>query len=176
MIGTYLVVVTADDGNGGTTTDTFTWTVTNPSTAIRWRFFDVQSTDQPCQRFADIRRKRKLHIRTRCQLQRTDSFDYAVVDADGAVSTATVHLTVDPANDPPVLDSPIPAQSNLDADVINEDISGAFSDPDGDTMTFTASGLPPGLSLDPFTGEIFGTIDSDASVAGTYTTVVITVE
>ncbi|MGZ9978619.1 putative Ig domain-containing protein, partial [Bordetella bronchiseptica] len=35
------------------------------------------------------------------------------------------------------------------------DISGQFEDVDnGDTLTFTADGLPPGLTLDPATGII----------------------
>jgi hypothetical protein len=34
----------------------------------------------------------------------------------------------------------------------------AASDPDGDALTFSASGLPLGLSVDPDTGEISGTL------------------
>ena len=32
------------------------------------------------------------------------------------------------------------------------------SDPDGDTLTWSASGLPPGLSIDPAGGVISGTL------------------
>nr|WP_080605938.1 Ig domain-containing protein [Bordetella bronchiseptica] len=34
------------------------------------------------------------------------------------------------------------------------------------TLTFTADGLPPGLSLDPDTGIISGTLDNSASQGG----------
>ena len=37
------------------------------------------------------------------------------------------------------------------------------SDIDGDTLTFTATGLPAGLSIDPATGIVSGTIDRNAS-------------
>ncbi len=40
----------------------------------------------------------------------------------------------------------------------------SVSDPDGDTLTFTHTGLPPGLSLNGSTGRITGT----PSAAGTY--------
>ena len=35
-------------------------------------------------------------------------------------------------------------------------------DPDGDTVTYSASGLPDGLAIDDETGEISGTIDTEA--------------
>ena len=38
-------------------------------------------------------------------------------------------------------------------------MSSAFSDPEGDTLTYTATGLPAGLTLDLNSGEITGTID-----------------
>ena len=36
-------------------------------------------------------------------------------------------------------------------------------DPDGDALTYTATGLPAGLSIDPVTGEITGTLEADTS-------------
>ena len=48
-------------------------------------------------------------------------------------------------------------------------MAGYFSDPDStDLLTFTATGLPPGLSLDPVTGRISGTLAGSASAASPY--------
>lgn len=58
-------------------------------------------------------------------------------------------------------------QLNDDSDVITPvNISEKFTDPDGHALTFTATGLPPGLTLDPITGIISGTLDSSASQGG----------
>ncbi len=39
-------------------------------------------------------------------------------------------------------------------------------DPDGDAISWSAAGLPPGLAIDPATGDITGTLGYDT--AGTY--------
>ena len=44
-----------------------------------------------------------------------------------------------------------------------------IKDPDGDVLIFTATGLPPGLVIDPNTGTISGTIDKAASQTGPFT-------
>ena len=43
-----------------------------------------------------------------------------------------------------------------------------FGDLDGDTLSYSATGLPPGLSINPSSGLISGTLDSSASVGGPY--------
>ena len=61
-----------------------------------------------------------------------------------------------------------PVPSSLDAvearvgEAVSVDLSGAFTDPDGDALTFAASSLPPGFALSP-TGVLTGT----ASAPGT---------
>ena len=67
-----------------------------------------------------------------------------------------------------MVDTQIPDQSDNDADSITLDVSGNFSDPDGDTLTYSASGLPAGLSIDANTGIISGTLDHSASQSGPY--------
>jgi|GEM_PF-1784776 len=95
------------------------------------------------------------------------SITYTVSDGDGGTSTATLTVEITGANDGPV-STAISGTSSLDAQThVSYDISGHFSDPDaGDTLTYTATGLPPGLSIDPHTGIITGDIDPSASQGG----------
>ncbi|MDQ2095164.1 cadherin-like domain-containing protein, partial [Rhodalgimonas zhirmunskyi] len=96
--------------------------------------------------------------------------------ANGGVDTGTDRtftITINGVNDAPVVVTPQADQVSTDGEVISLDVSGNFADPDAtDVLTFSATGLPPGLSIDPATGVISGTIDADASVTGPYTVVV----
>ena len=76
-------------------------------------------------------------------------------------------ITVDPVNDAPVASGTIADQSDDDAGVVaGVATSSFFSDIDGDVLGYSASGLPAGLSIDPVTGVISGTIDNSASQGG----------
>jgi VCBS repeat-containing protein len=93
-----------------------------------------------------------------------DSFTYQVTDADGGISTGVLTLNVSALPDnAPVVSTPLPTQSATDGGSFNLNVSGAFSDPDGDTLTYSATGLPPGLTLNPATGIISGTLPNNAS-------------
>ncbi|WP_225783760.1 DUF5801 repeats-in-toxin domain-containing protein [Xenophilus sp. Marseille-Q4582] len=71
-----------------------------------------------------------------------------------------------PPNKPPVAQE-ISDQTGTDAQSgIDVDVSRFFGDPDGDRLSFTAAGLPPGLSIHPQTGLITGTLDRSASQGG----------
>ncbi|MAW91609.1 MAG: hypothetical protein CL574_11065 [Altererythrobacter sp.] len=98
----------------------------------------------------------------------TDSFTYTVTDpASGESLTRTVNLTVTPVNDAPDAVGTIADQSDADADTVTAlDASGFFADIDSPVLTYSATGLPPGLSIDPATGVISGTIDNSASQGG----------
>ena len=109
--------------------------------------------------------------------QLTETFSYTITDNEGGTSTAVLTITVDGANDAPVTGATIPSQADDDADTITTvDVTGAFSDVDGDTLTYTATGLPSGLTLDLNSGEITGTIDNSASQGGPNSDGVYTVE
>ncbi|MGS1006144.1 retention module-containing protein [Achromobacter anxifer] len=97
----------------------------------------------------------------------TSTISYSITDPSGATSTATAVVTITGTNDGPV-STAISGASSLDAQThVNYDISGHFSDPDAsDRLTYTATGLPPGLSIDPHTGIITGDIDPSASQGG----------
>ena len=85
-------------------------------------------------------------------------------------AVSTIHVTA--VNDAPV-STPLGNLTNDDADVVSVDVSGSFSDPDAtDVLTFSATGLPPGLTIDPASGVISGTIAPNASVTGPYTVIV----
>ncbi len=95
-----------------------------------------------------------------------DSFTVIVDDGKGGKTTSTVTVDVTPVNDAPQVATPIDAQNGQDAQPVNWDASTHFKDVDGDALTYDATGLPPGLSIDPDTGLISGTIDPSASQGG----------
>ncbi len=65
-------------------------------------------------------------------------------------------------------------QSNVAGDSVNLQINAG--DPDGvDSLTYSASGLPDGLSIDPYAGTITGTIADDA-VSNTPYTITVTAD
>ncbi len=96
-----------------------------------------------------------------------DSFTYTVADVDGAASSAIVALDVGAVNDAPVATGALADQSFADGETIAPlQAAPFFSDIDGDTLSFSATGLPAGLSINPATGEISGTLDGSASIGG----------
>lgn len=99
-----------------------------------------------------------------------DEFWYTVLDSEGGTDVAKVVLTVEPFNRPPELDLPTETL-NYEAgrEVVLEVLA---TDPDGDTgLIFSATGLPPGLTIDPNTGVISGTLDPTAG--GKYNVTVV---
>ncbi|WP_094847055.1 retention module-containing protein [Bordetella genomosp. 9] len=97
----------------------------------------------------------------------TSTLTYTISDPFGNTSTATVTVTVNGLNDAPTATA-IDNVNGVDAQQnINVDVSSHFADIDnGDKLTYTANGLPPGLTINPETGVITGTIDHSASQGG----------
>ncbi len=95
------------------------------------------------------------------RLQR-DLADVAAADIDSYAITTSTGGT---ANRPPVVTTPA-AQSSTVGTVLSLQV--AASDPDGDALTYSATGLPPGLAIAPTTGLITGT----PTTAGSYSVVV----
>ncbi|WP_114953922.1 Ig-like domain-containing protein [Sphingosinicella terrae] len=214
-VGTYTVLVTAADPGGATTTQSFSWTVSNPAPEAA---NDIGTTDEdtslvvaaadgvlgndgdpdgdalvvaavngaegavgsaiagsnggtftlnadgsydfdPAGAFGDLA----------VGETRTTSATYTISDGEGGTDTAILEVTVTGTNDGPVAVGTLPGQANADADAIAEvDVSAAFADLDAsDALTYSAIGLPPGLTLNPATGIISGTIDPSASQTGT---------
>ena len=72
-----------------------------------------------------------------------------------------VTVTAASANNPPVVTYP-GIQSNQQGDSVSLQIQA--SDPDGDTLTYSATGLPPGLSLNTTSGLINGTLGLNTAI------------
>ncbi len=70
-----------------------------------------------------------------------------------------------PANLPPSVTSP-GDQTSTEGDTVGLPISA--SDPENETLAYSASGLPTGLDIDPSTGVISGTIDLGTSDGSPY--------
>jgi len=97
---------------------------------------------------------------------------YIVSDGAGGTDSAVLAISITPVNDPPA-GTDIPNQVSLDANAVTPvDVSDHFSDVDGNVLTYAASGLPAGLSIDPASGLITGTLPNDASQQSPYTVVV----
>ena len=93
-----------------------------------------------------------------------DTVAYTISDGQGGMSSANVAVTV--GNAAPT-HTAIGDQPASDGQAVSLPLASHFTDADGDALTYTATGLPAGLSIDAATGIINGTIDRSASqVAG----------
>ena len=86
-----------------------------------------------------------------------------VSGAGGGSATTRFAWAVTPA---PTLTNP-GDQSNAAGDDVSVQLEG--DGPGSDPLTYSATGLPAGLSVDPDSGLISGTIDSSASAANVVT-------
>jgi hypothetical protein len=91
---------------------------------------------------------------------------------DGELGTAPFQLdsapfvipvTVTAENDLPALEAEIGPQTAIENSLFELNVFGNFSDADGDTLTFSATGLPVSnsITIDPVTGLISGTPTED---------------
>ena len=191
--GLYNVVITARDPSGASTTQSFALDVSNPTpvsaNSAQTTAEDtpitatLTATDDDVVTFSQasgpshgtllLNGATGVYTYTpSANYNGVDSFSYTVTDADGTTTTATVSLTITAVNDAPNTNASVPPQTGNDGAPFSLNVTGAFADVDNDTLSFGASGLPNGLSIDPATGLISGTLASSASqggVGGVYT-------
>uniref|UniRef100_UPI0011310718 beta strand repeat-containing protein n=1 Tax=Cobetia sp. QF-1 TaxID=1969833 RepID=UPI0011310718 len=100
---------------------------------------------------------------------RTTSISYQVSDGQGGLDTATLSVTVTGADDAPVVVSDLPDRTAGNGGDISIPAGEAFADTDAsDELTYSASGLPEGVMIDPQTGHISGQLALDASLDAPY--------
>ena len=81
------------------------------------------------------------------------------------LGTVPVSITVQPVNDPPVVNNP-GNQNTLEGTVVSLPIQAR--DVEGDALTFSATNLPSGLGINTTTGVVSGTIDFTAITGSPY--------
>ena len=77
-------------------------------------------------------------------------------DPGGLSDSKTFTWTITNANRPPVVTAPV-TQNNNEGVTITP-LKVVATDPDSDTLIYSATGLPPGLSINSSTGFISGTL------------------
>ncbi|WP_027998000.1 cadherin-like domain-containing protein [Sinorhizobium arboris] len=225
--GVYTVAVTADDGNGGTVTQTFKWVISNmPPSAVNDTLPGTGSVSEDAATTSVAKADGLLSNDSdpdgdafsvtavgetpvapgspatvtgsnggtfvvnadgsysftpdgafedlQAGESRVTKINYTLTDTDGLSDTATLTVIVTGVNDAPTADADgLPDVTKADSTLLSGedalDMSDYFQDAEGDTLTFSATGLPAGLSIDAATGEITGTIASNASTMSPYT-------
>jgi VCBS repeat-containing protein len=193
--GVYTVIVTADDGQGGLATQTFTLSVSNttPTTAVAGTLQTAEDTavvgqltasdlDQdvltysitqpPAHGLLVLNADHSYTYTPVGNYNGPDSFTYQVSDGDGGIAVGTVNILISAVNDAPSTVGSILAQGAVDGGSFSLGTAGFFADVDGPALTYSASTLPPGLVIDSGTGLISGTLAINASVGAPYTVVV----
>ncbi len=177
--GSYNVTATVSDGSL-TASRTFTWTVTNVNRAPTLGAVPDQSNpvngvvslqlvgsdpDGDSLTYGANGLPAGLSVNAATgvisgTVTNTGTFTVTAAASDGSLSAnRTFTWTVTSVNRAPTL-SAVADQSNNEGAAVAVQLVG--SDPDGDTLTYSATGLPGSLAIDPSTGLIAGTISSAA--------------
>ena len=184
--GTYSVTVSATDGfNTGSAT--FTWNVVNPlapvvtppanqsnneGDVVAGVVATASGGDGNPLTFSATNLPPGLTINSTTgeisgTLTGQSAGNYTVdVSATDGTNTGTASFTWAVADITTPVVTPPADQTNNEGDVVSG-VTVTATDADGDTLTFSATNLPPGLTINATTGEISGTLTGQS--AGTYT-------
>jgi hypothetical protein len=189
--GVYPVTLVVADSLGGSASQAFTWTITDtvrpptltkPGDQTNLRGDNVSLQVQANQPDGDPLMYTATGLPPGLTIDSLSGLITGTVDPGAALNapyTVTVTAsdgsltasqsfawTVSPANQVPSLTSP-GDQTNAAGDWVLLDLAGG--DSDGDPVTWTATGLPAGLSIDPTSGTISGTLANSAASTTPYT-------
>ncbi|MHB8736881.1 MAG: putative Ig domain-containing protein, partial [Terriglobales bacterium] len=194
--GSYNPTVIVANNQGGSAQTTFAWTInqaqvaptlTNPGSQTNLRGDNVSLQINASQVDSDALTYDATNLPTGLSIDSNTGLISGTVDPTSTLGTPyavsvtatdeatnltasqTFNWTINATNVAPVLTSP-GNQTNAAGDVVS--LSLAASDADGDSLTYTASGLPPGLALDPVAGVISGTLPNSAASSTAYTVTV----
>ncbi len=109
--------------------------------------------------------------------------EYPVILTDGTLNILFGHVEENPLINgieilaaggnltPPITATPIPNQNNLEGDLVNLTVMASGGDAN-ENFSFSATGLPTGIQIEPTTGLVFGTIATGATAGSIYSSVV----
>ena len=190
----YTTRVTANDGNGGTVTSSFTWTVLPPNrnpvagpianrtsgvsdvinVSIASSFSDpdndlltFSATNLPAGLAISSTGLITGTILSNANTSTPYSVTVSVADGRGGTASGSFSWTINAANRPPVVVS-LADRSDITGNRVSFVVGSAFSDPDFDSLTFTATGLPDGLSISTG-GLVTGTVAVTAAASSPFT-------
>jgi hypothetical protein len=193
--GVYPVTVIVADSQGASSTVNFTWnisptvlppTLTNPGNQTNLRGDTVSLQIQGSQANGDQLVYDASNLPPGLSIDDQSGLISGTIDPEASalntpydvtvtatdqdqVASTSFTWTVSAANPAPVLTDP-GDQVNAAGDSV--DLALSATDQADNTLTCTATGLPPGLSIDPGAGVISGTLPNDAANANPYTVTV----
>jgi hypothetical protein len=187
--------ITASDGQGGSVTGSFTWTVVQPNRnpvagplpnlstgissvvnlSVASSFSDpdndaltFSATNLPPGLVLSANGTVTGTVLSSANTTTPYAATVSVNDGRGGTTTTAFSWTITIANRLPVV-SPLSDRTDTTGNQVSFAAAQAFSDPDFDTLTFTATGLPTGLSISS-AGFISGIIANTAADSSPFTT------